>query len=67
VRRSLGAFEVGRNSVLAAMALFVAGSAARGGPAIALSQVLAAAAMFALYAAIDQVMGLRPMRPGAVL
>lgn len=67
VRHSLGAFEVGRNAVLAAMALFVAGSAARGGPVISPSQVLAAAAMLALYAALDQVMGLRPMRQGAVL
>jgi hypothetical protein len=66
-RHSLGAFEVSRNAVLAAMALFVAGSAARGGPVIALSQVLAAAAMLALYGALDQVMGLRPMRQGAVL
>jgi hypothetical protein len=65
-RRPLGAFEVGRNAVLAAMALFVAASAARGGPMIAPSQVLAAAAMLALYAALDQVMALRPMRPGAV-
>jgi uncharacterized membrane protein YphA (DoxX/SURF4 family) len=66
-RRSLGGFEVGRNAVLAAMALFVAASAVRGGPVIAPSQVLAAAAMLALYAALDQVMALRPMRPGAVL
>ena len=40
VRHSLGVFELGRNAMLAAMALFVAGSAARGGPVIAPSQVL---------------------------
>jgi hypothetical protein len=66
-RHSLGGFEAGRNAVLAALALFVAASSARGGPVIEFSQVLAAAAMLALYAALDQVMALRPMRPGAVL
>jgi hypothetical protein len=66
-RHSIGAYEVGRNAVLAAVALFVAASAARGGPVIALSQVLAAAAMLVLYGALDQVMGLRPMRRGVAL
>ena len=66
-RHTLGAFEVGRNATLAAIALFVAGSAARGGPVISPSQLLAAAAMLALYGALDQVMGLRPMRKGVAL
>ncbi len=66
-RHALGPFEIGRNATLAAMALFVAGSAARGGPVIALSQILAAAAMLALYGALDRVMGLRPMRTGVAL
>ncbi len=66
-RHSLGAFEVGRNATLTAMALFVAGSAARGAPVIAPSQMLGAAAMLALYGALDQVMGLRPMRKGMAL
>jgi hypothetical protein len=66
-RHRLGAFEVGRNAALAAMALFVAASAVRGGPAIAPSQALAACALLALYGALDQVMGLQPMRKGAVL
>ena len=66
-RHTLGAFEMGRNALLAALALFVAASAARGGPAIAASQTLAAAALLALYVALDQVMGLQPMRKGAVL
>ena len=67
VHHTLGAFEVGRNATLATMALFVAGSAVRGGPVITASQVLAAAAMLALYGALDQVMGLRPMRKGVAL
>jgi len=66
-RHGLGGFEVGRNAVLAAMALFVAASAVHGGPAIAASQVLAAAALLALLGALEQVVGLRPMRKGAVL
>jgi hypothetical protein len=66
-RHSLGAFEVVRNSVLASMALFVAVSAVRGGAAVAVSQVLGAAALLALYGALDQAMGLQPMRKGAVL
>jgi hypothetical protein len=66
-RHSLGGFEVARNAVLVAMALGVAASAARGGPEIAFSQILGAAAMLALYTALDQVMALRPMRQGAVL
>jgi len=56
-----------RNSVLASLALFVAASAVRGGPAIAASQVLAAGALLALYGALDQAMGMQPMRKGAVL
>ena len=51
----------------AAMALFVAASAARGATTIAASQMLGAVAMLALYGALDQVMGLRPMRKGAAL
>jgi hypothetical protein len=66
-RHSLGTFEVVRNSVLASMALFVAASAVRGGAAVAVSQVLGAAALLALYGALDLAMGLQPMRKGAVL
>jgi hypothetical protein len=66
-RRSLGTFEVVRNSVLASMALLVAVSAVRGGAAVAVSQLLGAAALLALYGALDQAMGLQPMRKGAVL
>jgi methylamine utilization protein MauE len=66
-RHSLGTFEVVRNSVLASLALFVAASAVRGGPAITASQVLGAGALLALYGALDQAMGMQPMRKGAVL
>jgi len=66
-KHSLGGFEAGRNAVLAALSLVAAWSSARGGAAIAASQVLAASALVALYAALDQVMALRPMRKGTVL
>jgi hypothetical protein len=63
----LGTFDAVRNAVLAAMALFVAASAVRGGAAIAASQMLGAAALLALYGALEQVMSLQPMRKGAAL
>lgn len=66
-RHPLGPFEVVRNSVLASLALLVAASAVRGGAAVAPSQVLGAGALLALYGALDQAMGLQPMRKGAVL
>jgi hypothetical protein len=66
-RHTLGGFELGRNAVLAGMALFVAASALRGGPQIAASQILGAVALLARLAALEQVAGLQPMRRGAVL
>jgi hypothetical protein len=66
-RHSLGAFDVARNAVLVVMALGVAASAARGGSVIAGSQMIAAVALLALYVALDQVMGVQPMRRGTVL
>ena len=45
----------------------LAASGARGATTIAASQMLGAVAMLALYGALDQVMGLRPMRKGAAL
>lgn len=66
-RHALGGFEVWRNVILAATALWVAGSSLREGPAMAASQVLGAAALLVLYFALDQLMGLQPMRKGAVL
>ncbi|HEX4153431.1 MAG TPA: MauE/DoxX family redox-associated membrane protein [Steroidobacteraceae bacterium] len=66
-RHALGTFELARNAVLAIMALWVAVASARGGAPIAASQILGAAALLASYAALDQLMGLQPMRTGAVL
>jgi hypothetical protein len=65
--RKLGAFEVGRNAVLVLLALLVALPASGGASPLPASQLLGACAFFALYAALDQVMGLQPMRKGAVL
>ena len=66
-RHSLGAFEVWRNASLTVFAALVAVSAANGAPPVAPSQAFGACALLALYAAVDQVMGVRPMRQGAVL
>lgn len=66
-RHSLGAFEVWRNASLTAFALLVGVSSANGAAAVMPSQAFGACALLALYAAADQVMGMRPMRRGAVL
>jgi uncharacterized membrane protein YphA (DoxX/SURF4 family) len=66
-RRILGAFEVGRNAALVIFALLVALPAPGGAKAAAATQILAACALLALYIALDQVMGLQPMREGRVL
>jgi hypothetical protein len=42
-------------------------SSAGGAPPVAASQALAACALLALYAALDQVMGQGPIRKGAAL
>lgn len=65
-RKSLGAFEIARNTALLASALMLAARANEISPIVP-SQLLAACALLALYAAVDQVMALRPMRPGTVL
>ena len=65
--RPLGAFDLGRNALLAAGASFAAASAAHGAAPVNASQLLAACALLALYGALDQVMALKPMRSGAVL
>jgi hypothetical protein len=63
--RPLGSFQVARNAVLLGLAVFVAmGSALMGGIRIQGSQALAACALLALYAALDQVMALQPLRSG---
>jgi methylamine utilization protein MauE len=65
-RRILGAFEVGRNTLLLILAALVALAGGSSAPASA-SEVLAAVAFLTLYGALDQVMGLEPMRKGTVL
>ena len=67
-RHALGRYHVIRNALLAAGCAAVAvGSAAQGAPPFEASDVLAAAALLALYAALDQVMALTAPRAGAVL
>ena len=67
-RRPLGAYQVARNGLLTSVALLVAAVCATGatGPVVA-TQILAAFALFALYAALDQVMALQPLRSGELL
>jgi hypothetical protein len=66
-RRAPGAFEAARNGVLVMLAMLAALSSAGGAPPVAASQALAACALLALYAALDQVMGQGPIRKGAAL
>lgn len=65
-RHGLGAFEAWRNALLLSLALIVAAApSSREGASIGL-QLLAAAALLALYGALDQAMALRPLRPAVV-
>jgi Methylamine utilisation protein MauE len=64
-QRALGLLEVGRNALLLVLAALVGLSGDIVAPATA-SEVLAGVAFLALYAALDQVMGLAPMRKGTV-
>jgi hypothetical protein len=66
-RRTPGAFEATRNGVLVMLAMLAALSSAGGALPVAASQALAACALFALYAALDQVVGQSPMRKGTAL
>jgi Methylamine utilisation protein MauE len=67
-QRPLGSFQVARNAVLMAFAVVVTvGSAMGGAVPVQGSQALAACALLALYAALDQVMALQPLRSGEVL
>ncbi|MDB6084450.1 MAG: hypothetical protein JWN43_2331 [Gammaproteobacteria bacterium] len=66
--RPLGAYQAARNAVLAGLALFIAGVSVMSGAVPVLgSQVLAGAALLALYGALDQVMALQPLRSGELL
>jgi uncharacterized membrane protein YphA (DoxX/SURF4 family) len=67
-QRPLGSFQVVRNAVLVGFAVLVAsGSSMSGSVPVQASQALAACALLALYAALDQVMALQPLRSGEVL
>ena len=66
-RRPLGAYQLARNFILAGMALLVAAvSALNPAEPVAGAQILAAFALLALYAALDEVTALQPLRSGAV-
>jgi len=66
--RPLGSYQIARNVVLAALAVFIACVSAFGGadPAQA-TFVLGGLALVALYCALDQVMALRPLRSGELI
>jgi hypothetical protein len=66
--RPLGSFQISRNLVLAALALFVACvSAFLGTVATQGTFVLGGLALLALYGALDQVMALQPLRSGELI
>lgn len=67
VSRPLGGFQSARNAALAALAILVWMSARDGAVPVQASQFLAGMALLALYGALDQVMGLRPLRSGGVV
>ena len=63
--RPLGTFQIARNLVLAALALFIAWVSAFGGAVPTQGTfVLGGLALLALYGALDQVMALQPLRSG---
>jgi hypothetical protein len=63
--RPLGSFQIARNLVLAALAMFIAWVSASGGSVPAQGTfVLGGLALLALYGALDQVMALQPLRSG---
>jgi hypothetical protein len=66
--RPLGTFQIARNLVLAALALFIAWVSAFGGAVPAQGTfVLGGLALLALYGALDQVMALQPLRSGELI
>jgi hypothetical protein len=70
--RPLGAFELVRAAILTSLGLMVAVSAAAAPGAVAydisvaaiLTELLAGGALLALYAALDEVMSIQPLRAG---
>ena len=66
--RPLGSFQIARNLVLAALAVFVAWvSAFPGAVALPGTHILGGLALLALYGALDQVMALQPLRSGELI
>jgi hypothetical protein len=66
--RPLGSFQIARNLVLAALAVFIAWVSASGGSVPAQGTfVLGGLALLALYGALDQVMALQPLRSGELI
>jgi hypothetical protein len=66
--RPLGSFQIARNLVLAALAMFIAWVSASGGSVPAQGTfVLGGLALLALYGALDQVMALQPLRSGELI
>ena len=67
--RRLGSFQIARNLVLAALAVFIAWVSVIDGPVPPAqgSFVLGGLALLALYGALDQVMALQPLRSGELL
>ncbi len=64
----LGTAQLVRNAVLMIVSLAVAAVSASGGAApFGAARVLAALALLALYAALDQVLALKPLRAGELL
>jgi hypothetical protein len=66
--RPLGSFQIARNLVLAALAVFIAWVSASGGGVPAQgTYLLGGFALLALYGALDQVMALQPLRSGELI
>jgi hypothetical protein len=67
--RPLGSFQIARNLVLAALAVFIASVSASGGGSVPAQGtfVLGGLALLALYGALDQVMALQPLRSGELI
>jgi hypothetical protein len=66
--RPLGSFQIARNLVLAALAVFIAWVSASGDSVPAQgTYLLGGLALLALYGALDQVMALQPLRSGELI
>jgi hypothetical protein len=66
--RPLGSFQIARNLVLTALAVFIAWVSVFGGAVPARGTfVLGGFALLALYGALDQVMALQPLRSGELI